>query len=221
MKSHPLLRTLLAAADNVFPPVDGVVEFLPELAPDLQAVVSFTGHAFIATNLAQREFIPFRLDGFGSALQPKLLRHLAGPYGYIGSVDLTLVARGVGGGRLPTRTDLEGHPRVRRALRLRQRVRVFGDDRGLLTLSEGLAGRLEMSVEAAPKLQGSAAGRALIAEGLRLVPAGAKVYAAVAPGNARSVRAFLALGFRPLGSEILIEGPLERASVDSEQQAAQ
>jgi hypothetical protein len=31
------------------------------------------------------------------------------------------------------------------------------------------------------------------------------VFAAVSPGNARSLRAFLAAGFVPLGSEALIE----------------
>jgi RimJ/RimL family protein N-acetyltransferase len=30
------------------------------------------------------------------------------------------------------------------------------------------------------------------------------VFAAVAPGNARSLRAFLALGFQPLASELLL-----------------
>jgi hypothetical protein len=46
-------------------------------------------------------------------------------------------------------------------------------------------------------------GRGLIGDALRLVPAGEPVFAAVAPGNARSLRAFLAAGFTPLGSEVL------------------
>jgi hypothetical protein len=40
---------------------------------------------------------------------------------------------------------------------------------------------------------------------LRLVPAGEPVFAAVAPGNACSLRAFLAAGFTPVGSEVIIQ----------------
>ncbi|WP_275461151.1 hypothetical protein [Streptomyces noursei] len=44
----------------------------------------------------------------------------------------------------------------------------------------------------------------LLAEALSLVPAGEPVFAAVSPGNARSLRAFLACGFTPIGSEVLL-----------------
>jgi RimJ/RimL family protein N-acetyltransferase len=36
-----------------------------------------------------------------------------------------------------------------------------------------------------------------------LIPKGDVVFAQVAPGNAASLRAFLAAGFRPIGSEVL------------------
>lgn len=39
---------------------------------------------------------------------------------------------------------------------------------------------------------------------LRLVPPGERVFAAVTPGNACSLRAFLAAGLDPIGSEILL-----------------
>jgi hypothetical protein len=139
------------------------------------------------------------LDGFGSALQPEVLRRIAGDR-EIGTVDVTLVARGRGGGSLPVRTDLEDHPRVRHARALRDSVQVYGDERGLVTVAVGLAGRTEMSVEVT--IPGT--GRALIREALGLVPPAASLFAAVAPGNARSLRAFLAEGFVPLGSEVLI-----------------
>ena len=42
--------------------------------------------------------------------------------------------------------------------------------------------------------------------GLATVPDDMCVFAQVAPGNAASVRAFLACGFTPIGSEILL-GP--------------
>jgi hypothetical protein len=196
--SHPLLAVLHDAAHGVFPPADGQAVFLPPLAGGVSAVVSLTGRAYVAS--ARR--VP-GLDGFGSALWPAALAALAGPGGEVDTVDVMLAARGLGGGRLPVRTDLDEHPRVRRARAWRTDVRVHGDERGLVTVACGLAGRTELSVE----LTGAGergAGRALIRDALGLVAAGEPVFAAVAPGNARSLRAFLAVGFVPLGSEVLM-----------------
>lgn len=204
MTAHPLLQALLAAARGAFPPVDGRVTIVPPLSGGLEALVSFTGNAVLATALAETDFDDLALDGFGGALQPGVLLRLAGPHGEVGVIDATLVGQGLGGGRLPVRADLDNHPRVRHALVLRNAVRVHGDERGLVTLAEGLAGRLELSVEVETERQGFGVGAELILEGLRLAPAGAPVFAAVSPGNARSLRAFLALGFQPLGSEVII-----------------
>lgn len=202
---HPLLSVLLAAADGSFPPVDGRVRFVPPPRAGLQAVVSFTGHAIIATDLPRHGFATFALDGYGAALAPQVLQHLAGPGGEVGCIDVVLVARGLAGGDIPLRTDLDDHPRVRRARRLRQHVRVYGDERGLVTLGAGLAGRTELSVECPDGRQGQGgAGRSLIRNSLGLVARDQPVFAAVSPGNARSLRAFLAVGFVPLGSEVLI-----------------
>lgn len=195
MGVNPLLAVLLSAAAGEFPPADGRAVFLPPLPNGHAAVVSLTGRVYLAT-----EHRISGLDGFGSALRPSVLQRLAGPAGEIGTLDVTLAADGLGGGDLPARSDLTDHPRVRHALALREEVRVYGDDRGLATVAEGLAGRTEISVEAFQ----AGAGRGLIREALRLVPAGEPVFAAVAPGNARSLRAFLAEGFVPLGSEVII-----------------
>lgn len=196
--SHPLLAVLLDAARGVFPPADGRAVFLPPLRDGISAVVSLTGRAYVASDRR-----PPGLDAFGSALSPDVLRVLAGPDGEVDTLDVTLVAHGRSGGGLPVRGDLDDHPRVRRAREWRTDVRVHGDDRGLVTLARGLAGRAELSVE----LTGAGergTGRGLIRDALRLVDAGEPVFAAVAPGNARSLRAFLAAGFVPLGSELLI-----------------
>ena len=201
---HPLLKVLLAAADGTFPPVDGGVTVLPPLRSGRECSVGFTGHAVIATALPADEVLARKPDGFGASLAPDFLRWLAGPTGKIDVIDATLVGRGTGGDLLPERPDLADHPRVRYALAIRTGVRVFGDERGVVTLSEGLAGRPELSIEAAPAGQGRGIGRALLRDALRLVPAGAPVFAAVSPGNARSLRAFLAVGFTPIGSEVLI-----------------
>ena len=191
--THPLLDVLHAAADGVFPPADGRAVYLPPL-PRGAAVLSLTARVYLATDRR----VP-GLDGYGSALRPEVLRRIAGER-EIGTLDVTLVARGLGAGSLPVRTDLDDHPRVRHARAFRDSVQVYGDERGLVTVSAGLAGRTEMSVEVATP----GTGRALIREALRLVPPGVPLFAAVAPGNARSLRAFLAEGFVPLGSEVII-----------------
>lgn len=43
----------------------------------------------------------------------------------------------------------------------------------------------------------------LAAAALGLVPAGAPLFAQVAPGNSSSLRAVLAAGYQPIGSEVL------------------
>ena len=82
---------------------------------------------------------------------------------------------------------------------------MFGDERGLVTLGHGLVGRLEISVELTSAAHGEGAGRELIAAGRAMIPDEDLVWAQVAPGNAASLRAFLACGFVPIGAETLIE----------------
>jgi hypothetical protein len=171
-------------------------------------VVEFTGHAFVLTTHPSTEVVDRGANGFGGAGHPDLLRWLAGPGGAIGSHDAVLVARGTGGrtvNRLAARDDLDAHPRVVRAREHRRNVRVFGDERGLVTLGHGLVGRMEISVELlGTATASSGAGRALIAAGLDQAPSGAVVWAQVAPGNAASLRAFLGAGFTPVAAEVLI-----------------
>jgi hypothetical protein len=205
---HPMLGFLAEAAAGRFPVVDGGVTVLPGLPRGLTAVLAFTGHAVIATHHDPAETAEQAGPeaGFGGALQPAFLLWLAAG-GVVGTTDITLVARGTGAGTaIGERSDLEDHYRVRHARRLRESVKVYGDERGLITLGEGLAGRRELSVEAWPDGQGRGWGRSLVADALAIVAEGEAVFAAVSPGNARSVRAFLGLGFVPLGSETII-GP--------------
>ncbi|MGA5077099.1 hypothetical protein ACPC37_05705 [Streptomyces griseoincarnatus] len=203
---HPLLAYFLAAADGRFPPVDGKVTVLPPLAGGLECSVAFTGHAVVATALSERAVHAQEPDGFGGSLAPDFLRHLAGPKGWIDVVDVTLTARGTGGRpRLASVADADDHPRVRHARDVRTHVEVHGDERGLITLADGLAGRRELSIELHDVQDGGRGhGRSLIADALSLVPEGEPVFAAVSPGNARSLRAFLACGFTPIGSEVLL-----------------
>jgi hypothetical protein len=202
---HPLAGVLRDAADGVFPPADGVAELLPPDAAGTCAILSFTGHAYVLTEQPADALTDLALDGYGAATHPRALLRLAGG-GTIGSLDVVLVRHGAGGSSpLTERTDLEHHPRVERARHHRRDVHVLGDDRGFVTIGRGLVDRVELSVELLDHAHGKGAGRQLVAEGLRAVGVEQLVFAQVAPGNAASLRAFLACGFRPIGSEVLIE----------------
>jgi hypothetical protein len=200
--AHPLHELLVAAAAGSFPPADGGVSVVAPLPGDHHAVVEFTGHSVVVTDRSADEVLARGADGFGGSSHPDLLRWLAGAAGWIGSHDVVLVAEGTGRSSLPERTDLENHPRVRRARDHRHAVRVFGDDDGLVTIGRGLVGRIEMSIEAGTV--GGGQGRRLVEAGRGVVPSGTLVWAQVAPGNAASLRAFLAGGFEPVGAETLI-----------------
>jgi len=203
--SHPLAAVLTAAAAGRFPSPDGAVELLPPDDDGTHAVVELAGHSYALTDCAMDDLLALGADGFGGCTHPDVLRWLAGPEGWIGSIDVVLVAMARPGDRLAERRDLEDHPRVARARAHRRDVRVFGDDRGLVTLGHGLVGRLELSVELYDVTSRSdGAGRVLIAGALAVARYRELVWAQVSPGNAASLRAFLACGFVPIGSEILL-----------------
>jgi hypothetical protein len=198
---HPLLAIFRDAAVGRFPEMDGGVTFFPALGDGQEAVVCFTGHAFIASRLGADDLSDLAPDGFGTALHPDVLLRLAGPGGSIGSIDITMFAEGHGGGALVPRPELDDHPRVAFARARREQVRAYGAPDGLFTLGIGLGGRREMSVE---NSQDGPRGRHLIHQALTMTPHGEHLFAAVAPGNARSVRSFLACGFVPIASEVLV-----------------
>lgn len=207
-----MLRTMLeSAAHESFPPVDGVVEVFPPGDDGHLAIVEFTGHAVVLGNIAPTELTAMGADGFGGVSRPEIKLALAGAGGWVGTHDAVLVAAGRGDGRdgpLDERLDLEEHPRVVRSRAHRTNVVVLGGDHGLVTLGHGLVGRTEISVElfepTHPTSSRRSNGRALIESGLRHVARDEFAWAQVAPGNAASLRAFLAAGFVPIGAETLI-----------------
>lgn len=203
--SHPLASVLAEAAAGRFPPADGLVELFPPDADGRWAVVEFTAHTALLADVSAAEAAERGLHAYGACSRPDTLSWLAGDRFEVGTLDVVLVARGTGSGGPPARDDLHDHPRVGRALRYRRDLQVHGDDRGVVVLGHGLAGRLELAVELLDGVdEGRGAGRALIAAGLAAAPAGCPVWAQVAPGNAASLRAFLACGFVPIGSEVLL-----------------
>jgi hypothetical protein len=203
-------HALRSAAEGRFPPADGVAEIVAPDHSGTQAVVSFTGHSFVMTKLAPDRLcqLPVDVDGYGGANHPRVLMLLAGDDGEIGSLDVVLMRRGAGSPKrrseLAVRDDLEHHPRVQRARHHRRNVQVLGDERGFVTLGQGLLDRTEVSIELTATGHGRGAGRRLLAAAVDAVPAGELVFGQVAPGNAASLRVFLACGFVPIGSEVLI-----------------
>lgn len=202
--AHPLAAILEAAANGSFPPADGGVDVLPPDPLGLRAVVAFTGHSYVLADVDPASVAARAPEGgFGASLDPAFLVWLAGSAHLPGRVDAMLVARGTGAPGEVGETGLwDAHPRVRHSRRVRRDVRVYGDAAGAVFLGDGLVGRRELSIEVDPKAP-PGTGRRLIAAGLGQAAAGSPVWAQVTPGNARSLRAFLAAGFVPVGSEAL------------------
>lgn len=205
---HPLARVLENAALGRFPDADGAVEVLPPDADGTLAVVSLTGHAYVLGEVDPEEVaVRAPEGGYGSSLAPEFLLWLAGEGAEIDSIDLLLVWGGEANraARLAATAEYDDHPRVRRAHEHRRDVSVHASRDGLVLLGAGLAGRREIAVELFdPATAPRGAGRRLVAAGLAALAPDEHVWAQVAPGNARSLRAFLAAGFLPVGSEVLI-----------------
>jgi GNAT superfamily N-acetyltransferase len=212
--SERLAELLADAAEGRFPPADGAIELLPAPAGRSDAVVAFTAHNVVACGLPAddvRALFP-GIDPYGDPLRAAFLYRLGECLGSApGMVDAVLAVPESG---RPSRSELEldrvddrGHARVARALRYRDDVRVYGADGGVVTIGRGLAGRVEVSVEVEPGARARGLGRSLARAALVLAPAGEPVFAQVSPGNAASLRAFLAAGYRPIGSEVLFLRP--------------
>jgi GNAT superfamily N-acetyltransferase len=210
--THPLLGLLLDAARGRPPAPDGAVEVLPGLPGPVDAVLAFTAHHVVVADV-DPELVAARLpDGDLSApMSPAFLAWLGGRLGSRpGSLDVVLAAEGLGGEPplelLPV-ADPDRHQRVARALHYRAGVEVWTDPEqaGMLLLGRGLAGRRELAFEVEPARRNRGLGRRLVTAARHLTPPGEPLFAQVAPGNAASLRAVAAAGFRPLGAEVLFD----------------
>lgn len=203
----PLATLMAHVAHDEFPPADGGVTVVPpDRTTGLHASLSFTGHAVIATDLPRDEVLALGADGLAGAHDPEVLLGLAGPGGWVGVLDVVLVAHGTGRGA-PTLVEVDHHDehdRVGYARDLRVDVRVLADEHGLVTLGRGLGGRTELGFELTGADHDGGHGRRLLHEVLDATPAGAPVFASCAPGNARSLRCLLGAGFRVVGGEVLL-----------------
>jgi GNAT superfamily N-acetyltransferase len=208
--AHPLLRLLHQAADGRPPPPDGSVRVLPPPPGPVDAVLAFTAHHLVVADVDPGEVAARLPDGDLSApMGAAFLTWLGGRVGSRpGSLDVVLAAEGLGGKpplELLPLPDPDRHSRAAAARRHRAGVAVWTDPdgAGVLILGRGLAGRRELAFEVAPERRNRGLGRLLVAAARHLTPPGEPLFAQVAPGNAASLRAVEAAGFRPLGAEVL------------------
>ncbi|WP_329221223.1 GNAT family N-acetyltransferase [Streptomyces sp. NBC_01485] len=207
------LRDILdAAAHGVFPPPDGRTTLVPQPSHRDAGVLSFTAHSVVFTD-EDPEWVYGALRGVDSdplsaSMNPRFLAALMERTGRTAeTVDAMLVGAPLPGEPpVPPQEikDLD-HPRIRYARRRRDEVRAWSADGGILVMGRGIGGRLEVSVEVDEAVRHRGLGRSLVTAARHL--ATEPVWAQVAPGNARSVRAFQAAGYVPVGAEILLIPP--------------
>lgn len=206
------LRDILdGAAHGVFPPEDGRTTVVPQQSPRDAGVLAFTAHSVVFTD-EDPQWVHDTLravdcDALSASMNPRFLAALMERTGRTAeTIDAMLVGSPLPGGPPPSPplTEIEDrdHPRIRYALRRRHDVRAWSAEGGVLVTGRGIGGRLEVSVEVAEPLRHRGLGRLLVTAARHL--ADEPVWAQVAPGNARSVRAFQAAGYVPVGAELLL-----------------
>jgi hypothetical protein len=204
------LRDILdGVARGVFPPTDGRTTVVAQHSPRDAGVLCFTAHSVVFTDEDPRwvyeRLAAAECDPLSASMNPRFLAALMERTGRTSeTIDTMLVAAPLPGGPPLPLTEIEdpGHPRVAYARRRRDDVRVFTADGGVLTTGRGIADRLEVSVEVEEGLRHRGLGRSLVAAARHL--AAEPLWAQIAPGNARSLRAFLSAGYAPVGSELLL-----------------
>ncbi|MFI1442835.1 GNAT family N-acetyltransferase [Streptomyces fructofermentans] len=205
------LRGILdAAARGVFPPPDGGTTVVPQHTHRDAGVVAFTAHSVVFTDepedWVREELARTGCDPLAATMHPRFLTAFMERTGRTtDTVDLLTVASPLPGPPPLALVELHDpdHPRAVRARGRRDGVRVWAADGGVLVLGRGVAGRLEAAAEVDGAARHRGLGRAL-ASAARHLAGGEPVWAQQAAGNARSVRAFQAAGYRPVGAEALL-----------------
>jgi GNAT superfamily N-acetyltransferase len=176
-------------------------------------VIAFPGYIVVAADVERTWVDSWLTEGdLSGPLNPVFLGAMEERLRLaVNNVDIAVLAAPADGDppvSLEPVTDAD-HPRLQRALRHRTEVRLWATDGGLLMLGRGLCGRWEAAIEVAEARRNNGLGRALAAAARHLVPeSGRPVWAQIAPGNAASLRAFLAAGYTPVGAEALLVPPM-------------
>ncbi|WP_404961880.1 GNAT family N-acetyltransferase [Streptomyces sp. 147326] len=214
---HTLTEILDAAAEGRFPPPDGGTTVVPQENRRDAGVIAFTAHSVVFTDedpdWVRSTLDALDCDALAATMNARFLAALLARTGRsTDTIDLLTVA-----GPLPGEPPLQlremadpDHPRVHRALKRRDDVRVWSADGGVLVLGRGVAGRWETAIEVDEDVRHRGLGRELARAARHLVPGGQPVWSQQATGNARSIRAFQAAGYRPVGAESLLLAPASR-----------
>jgi hypothetical protein len=207
-----VIDLLHSAARGSFPPEDGRTEVVGAAAGAPAAVLSFTAHHVVAADVPAEEVLA-RVDpqDLKGPLAPGVLTWLAERTGLVaGSLDVVLAwvpERAVNDAAAVREVEPAGHPRVERARRWRQELRVFEGEGGMVVLGRGLAGRLELSLEVDRGRRDRGLARRLAAGALAAAAPAEPVFAQVAAANAASLRALQPAGFAAVGAEVLFGPP--------------
>ncbi|MEG3631924.1 GNAT family N-acetyltransferase [Streptomyces poriticola] len=210
MAGGTLREILDGAARGEFPPDDGGTTVVPQPSRRDAGILAFTAHSVVFTDEDPRwvraTLGALDCDELAATMNARFVTALMERTGRRSdTIDVMTVAGALAGEPAVTLKELEdpGHPRVVSSRRRRDDVRVWTADGGVLVLGRGIAGRLEAAVEVGGEVRHRGLGRAL-ARAARQLSGGEPVWAQVSPGNARSLRAFQAAGYRPVGSELLL-----------------
>jgi GNAT superfamily N-acetyltransferase len=199
---------------GVFPTPDLGITVVPAPSPREACVVAVTGHVVVAADVdpawVAERVPPGDLSAptnppFLSALEEATGRRVNGIDAMLLASALTDAAdRDAATAGLTEVTD-HAHPRVERAWRYRDDVRVYVDEYGGLVLTgRGLADRVECAIEVPEDSRGNGHGRRLARAARALIPPNTCIWAQVTPGNAASFRTFLAAHYTIVGSEALL-----------------
>ncbi|WP_329334472.1 GNAT family N-acetyltransferase [Streptomyces sp. NBC_00663] len=204
-----LRHVLDAAARGVFPPADGRTTVVPQASPRDAGVLAFTAHSVVFTD-EDPDWVYATLRGLdcdplAASMNPRFLAAFLARTGRTAeTIDTMLVGPPLPGEPPLALREIEdaGHPRIVYARGRRDDVRAWTADGGVLVMGRGIGGRLEVSVEVDEDVRHRGLGRRLVTAARQLVAE--PLWAQVAPGNARSARAFQAAGYRPVGAELLL-----------------
>src|SRR2546421_454978 len=192
MKHHPLGEIMRRAGRDEFPVWGPITVFPPP--PHLNAaVVAFSGHTFIAADVEPGE-VHARIgeNPLTGPVLPSFLEWIASRVGArAGMIDVVLAAKGTGSPDAvlkeePRWRDFE---RAQHGARLRRELSGWtAEGLGLVLIGRGLVDRWELAYEVAADAP-SGSGRTLASLARGLVPRDEPLFAQVAPGHARSLRA--------------------------------
>jgi GNAT superfamily N-acetyltransferase len=204
------LRDILdSAARGVFPPADGGTTVVPQASERDAGVLAFTAHAVVFTDEDPRwvhdTVAAVECDALAAPMNPRFLVALLDRTGRTAeTIDAMLVGSPLPGEPPLALTEITDgdHPRIAYARGRRDDVRAWTAEGGVLVMGRGIAGRPEVSVEVDDSVRHRGLGRLLVTAARHLVTE--PLWAQVAPGNARSMRAFLAAGYVPVGAEALL-----------------